>query len=396
MSLAQALERAARAMPATADQIRPANGDPHRLLSELEADAAGEVLAWLLREEPDDAAELVEVWLDEPSGRDLVLQLDEGGLPKASRKLLRRARHALRSKGIDVPETPPVARVASLRKVDDEFRTAALSPIDPAGARMAYLVEPHPSGGARLFEIGLSSSKGVLGVRVYSASRSKIRSFLKELTGRAGQPGVTAPPDAVRALFARALAKQPESRPVPGTVAEWRSQLMPPEGETPATPAERVVEALGEVAADADGAIELARTARVGPWPRDPKDLEALAEKLRDQAAGPIVLSPAQRKEQAATLIDEALDEWFGGAGGEEMATLYRESAFILWQRGEEDTARTCLAAARAFEEQPPTRNPMARFLVETPLAAVLAEATGTAPESAGEATEEGTSLITP
>ena len=34
MTLPQALEEAAAALPAHADAIRPANGDPHRLLAE--------------------------------------------------------------------------------------------------------------------------------------------------------------------------------------------------------------------------------------------------------------------------------------------------------------------------------------------------------------------------
>jgi hypothetical protein len=371
------LERAAEALPEKADQIRPANGDPHRLLTA-------------------DAEELVEVWLDEPSGRELVLALDDASLPKAGRKLLRRARHALRSQGVDVPEPAPVARVASLPKVEDDFRTAAVTPIDPSCARMLYLVEPHPSGGARLFEIGVSAWKGVLGVRVYSASRSKVRSFLRELTGRAAHPGVEAPPSAVRALVSRALAAQPADRPLPQSVGEWRSQVGLPEGESAPTPAELARESIAyDGPADAEGAIELARSARVGPWLRDPEALQDLAQKIQDKRAGPLVLSPAQHKEQSAGLIDEALESWFGGAGGEEMATLYRESAFIQWKRGDEETARVCLAAARAFEEQPPTRNPMARFLVETPLASVLAEQPESGEESPGAA-EGGTSLVTP
>ena len=48
MSLATALERAAEALPSEADVIRPANGDPDRLLAGLSAEGAVRVLVSLL------------------------------------------------------------------------------------------------------------------------------------------------------------------------------------------------------------------------------------------------------------------------------------------------------------------------------------------------------------
>jgi len=63
VSLAAALERAAEALTADADAIRPANGDPDRLLRDLEPAAAVRLLDWLLREAPDAGEELVEAWL---------------------------------------------------------------------------------------------------------------------------------------------------------------------------------------------------------------------------------------------------------------------------------------------------------------------------------------------
>ena len=44
MSLAQSLERAAAAAPALADAIRPANGDPDRLLASLGPEGGGRIL----------------------------------------------------------------------------------------------------------------------------------------------------------------------------------------------------------------------------------------------------------------------------------------------------------------------------------------------------------------
>ena len=62
MSLADALERAAGALPAQADAIRPANGDAHRLLESTDPAGAAAVLAWLLDQESAESHELLEVW----------------------------------------------------------------------------------------------------------------------------------------------------------------------------------------------------------------------------------------------------------------------------------------------------------------------------------------------
>ncbi|MBW1885204.1 MAG: hypothetical protein JRJ58_16855, partial [Deltaproteobacteria bacterium] len=62
MSLPESLEQAATELAGLADQIRPANGDPQRLLEELQPDQAGDLLAWILSREFDSAAELVEAW----------------------------------------------------------------------------------------------------------------------------------------------------------------------------------------------------------------------------------------------------------------------------------------------------------------------------------------------
>jgi hypothetical protein len=130
-----------------------ANGDPAQLLSALDPDGAARVLAWVLAHRPDDGAELADAWVDEPAGIEILLALDDGSLPRAGRKLLRRVRHRLRSRGVQVEEKTPEPRVSSLPPVEDEFSGGYVSPLDPSGTRIAYLLEANPSGGARLFEV---------------------------------------------------------------------------------------------------------------------------------------------------------------------------------------------------------------------------------------------------
>ena len=89
MSLPESLERAATELAGMADQIRPANGDPHRLLEELGAEGASQLLAWVLTEESDAAEELVEAWGENDDGIQILLNVADESIGKAGRKVLR-------------------------------------------------------------------------------------------------------------------------------------------------------------------------------------------------------------------------------------------------------------------------------------------------------------------
>jgi hypothetical protein len=382
VSLADALERAAGELPAEADSIRPANGDPLRLLEALAAPAAARVLDWLLRHEAADSEDLLETWSESEEGRAALFAIEEAALPKSGRKLLRRTLHRLRSRGVETPEPAPEQRVATLPSVDDTISEALVTPLDPSGARLVYLVERDPSGGARVFEIALDDRRGILDASVYSAGRSKVRSFLREISERPRLAAQPAPPESVRALLARAAARQPAERRLPGSFAEWKAHLTGGADEA-ATPGARVAEALG---ATADGgrireAAERVTAGEAGPWPEPSELLGPVAERIRERASSESLVSAAQRREQAEQALTDALDELYGDVGGTVCAERLRETAYVCWKRGEEEAARVWLAAAAAFAELPPRENPVARALLEATLAPLL--------ESLGEEGEE-------
>ncbi len=377
IGLPEALERAAAALTGDAEAIRPANGDPIRLLELLEPDAAGRVLAWLLANEPAEAAELADAWAEDAErGVPPLLAISEQGLPKAGRKVLRRLHHQLRSRGIALPEPEKEAVVAKLPPVEERLDEALLSPIDPRGSRAAFLVTSHPSGGVRMFELVLDELRGVLETRVYNAGRSQVRRFVKSFRQRDSLSAVPTPPDSVRALVRRIADGQPGDRPLPRSFVEWRAQLAePPEG-TP-TPGELALAELGAVEpepAQLRRAAELVRGREVGPWPPDAERLHGLAEQIGEAARGQVIVAGAQRREQMDRVLERGLDELFAEPVGARTAQRFEESAYCLWKRGSEEDARVCLAAARAFRDTSPAENPVAKAMIEVVLAPVLAK----------------------
>jgi len=391
LGLAEALERAASALRDHARAIRPANGDPAQLLEALGPEAGARVLAWLLAHEPVDGEELAAAWAeDESAGVPALRRVEAESLPKPARKVLRRVLHRLRSRGVELPSEAPPALVAKLPPLEDTLAAASVSPIDPRGTRAAYLVEPHPSGGARMFELMLDAERGVVGLEVYQTGRSEVRRFLRQIGRNAEFPAAPVPRESLRALVERAAAAQPADRPLPRGFAEWRSHIAaPPEGAR--TPGELAAEALGEEPTPERlrRAAELVRSREIGPWPPQGEVLQSLAERLLENAKGQIVVAAAVRREQAARTLDQAVESIYAGPHAARVAICFQETAYLFWKGGREEDARAALAAARAFASGPEASAPVARAILEVTLGPVLERLDQ---EIAGE--EEGSRLV--
>jgi hypothetical protein len=373
VSLAVALEHAAQELPDLADAIRPANGDPERLLDGLAPGDAGRLLAWLLEHAGDAADELAMAWADSPRGVDPLRQVDEAGLAKEARKTLRRAQHRLRSRGVEIGEPAAPARVATLPELADELTAVRISPPDPSGAQLAIRIEPSPSGGARIFQGAVDLERGILEFQVLSATRSQARRLLRELEASPRLAATPAPSDALAALLARAAAAQPADRALPTAFEEWRSRVArpPDDARLPGELARAALPAQADLAA-ARRVAERVAAGELGPWPPPLEALREIAEKVRQTAESPLLVNEPQRRAQVESVIGDALEVRYGGPAGETTAQRLEECAHAAWQAGREDEARELLAAARVFRERPPRDNPVARALLERVLSPML------------------------
>jgi len=397
VSLPDALEAAAGAMPGDAEAIRPANGDPLRLLEGLGDVAAPRVLHWLLEHRTKDAQELAEAWAEAQAGVRALQACSLEGLPKAGRKLLRRLHHRLRSQGVALREPVPTPTVATLPRLEEELSGAWLSPLDPSGARLAYLLEDNPSGGARVFEVVFNDDQGILGFEVYAAPRGRARRFLKELAGRDRAVASEAPVEAVHALLARACAHQRPDRGAPRTFGEWRSHLTRAPQETP-LPGTLAREALGGTPDPAalERAVGLVEAGRVGPWPPEREALLAVFERIRTALDSPVIVSGETRREQLDDLLADAVEEVFDAPGCALAAHRLRESAYGFWKQDDLEAARACLAGAAALEKGPARENPLARKLLELPLRPALTALEVAEEGTAGEAGGDESRIVKP
>lgn len=382
MSLPESLERAASDLGGLADQIRPANGDPHRLLEELNAEQAGQLLAWILQEEPAAAEELILAWGEVDTGAAVLLTVPDEGIAKAGRKLLRKARHRLRSQGIEVaaPERPQKS-TSRVSGASDRWEVAHVSTPDFRGARVGYLVDSHPAGGARLFEIRFDEGRGILDFKLYNAGRSKVRGFLRSLTEGTGQRLFEVGRDPLRALVRRASLAQPIDRPLPTSFVEWRSRLFSEDLDQEQTPGDLARAALGRASDEASDSMGSAdglettlaeiREGRLGPWPPATAWLSEWMTKGRESTEG-------LDGESRAVAIDSWLEQVTESLGKETQSELLsrhlNEMAWIRWQIGTEPEARDLLAVSESLASDEDVMRRVSRARTEGLFAAFLTE----------------------
>ena len=400
MSLPEALERAATALAEDADLIRPANGDPHQLLSTLDAAAAVRVLSWLLVNEPEDGEELVTGWCEDDRGVVPLQALDPKALPKAGRKVLKKALHRMRTSGIEVAETraadPVVSRLSS---VSDEIGGTFLTAVDPRGSYLVFMVEANPTGGARLFQVLLDEVRGVVEFDVYATNRSKVRGFLRKLCQSKSTGAVEVDSDIVRALIRRISAIHPADRPLPRGFSEWRLKLE--QGASESTPAERVLSEAGaqcdpaplsaeDQSAALDRVAAQVRDSSLGPWPPPTTQLTQISEKLDKEIDSVLEAEGDARATALEAAIALATAEMFSGDHGSQTATRLEMSAYVAWKGESANEARDFLVAAgvfRAGESNQP--NSVARAMLEICSASVLKRAEGDSSQEQGESATE-------
>ncbi len=372
MNLPEALERAASELPSDADMIRPANGDPIQLLDSLDEAGAVRVLAWLLEHDLDAGEELALAWSEDDRGLAPLQNVDERSLPKPGRKILRKIMHRLRSGGVELAANAPnVPRVSRLPEISEELDGAYATLLDSRGSYLIYLVERHPSSGARLFQIALDEPRGVIDFQVYSAGRSKLRRFLRELTASGSGRAVPVEPDRARALIARVADSHPSDRSLPRNFSEWRRKILADAAE--GTPGDLAREKLGSGSGD-DGVARVVTRLEagvLGPWPPGAAQLGAVEEKLESRLGKIDELSGAEREDEIEAALGEAAEAVFTQIHALHTARRFEENAYVLLKSEREDEAADCLAAASTLREGASADGPIARAMTRlcfTPL----------------------------
>jgi hypothetical protein len=230
---------------------------------------------------------------------------------------------------------------------------------------MGYLVDSHPSGGARLFEIRFDEGRGLLDFKIYNAGRSKVRGFLKSLTESAGRRLFEVDRDALRALVWRAAKAQPVDRPLPTGYVEWRARLFDDALEKEATPGEQIRASLGE--GDRTAGLEAlcadVKAGVLGPWPPTTAWVGDWMDKGREAVDG---LEGDARGSAIDAWIDEVAAALVEETDGALLARNLDELAWVRAQEGNEEGAKALLAVSGAIQEDTTASLVLTRARVES------------------------------
>lgn len=284
-------------------------------------------------------------------------------------KEAKRALHLLRSRGVAVPEVPRQAPAPPPAAAEPETPCYASS-VDGQGERAVWLARTVAGKGVELAQAILSDEQGLVSLQVGLLGRKEYRAFAQDLLARGGSLGVAEIPRALGHSLvddARQLT-QAADRPLPEGAAAWLAKLGPAQPlPDPALRFAPLPEPEERALVAASGRLHDLPLLR--GWLAEEAPLRALAARLDEIAASPIVLDEKQRQEQVDRSVDAAIQAYFDTAQRSRWARRLLRVAGHLADAGDAESAQGAAATARALAAgQPAPEIPFARMLLEKAL----------------------------
>jgi len=276
-------------------------------------------------------------------------ELDSPETDRARRKMIRRALHRLRERGVVVPPPSPAATGPVLARPEPE-REAWLSATDGAGTRLVWVAGAESSGQWLLIAAELNEPGGLVELRVSEVPRKRLRAARQHLRER-GIALASVPFAVADALLLEGQQRRGEvARALDYVRLRPRLTTAPPERAAEprsshvVAPAGDEIEPLVAASARLLTEPELARW-----WPR-PDDAAPFLEEIAVLEESPIVLSPAQQEARLATVLARAATALYPRSI---VARRLRATAYVFAETARPDAARTALAVADALERDP-------------------------------------------
>jgi hypothetical protein len=274
----------------------------------------------------------------------------EAGAGGVLRREVRRALFKLRQKGIAPPEPPPLQLPRGpAAAAEPAGLSALLSPIDPEGARLVWILKSRAQGGvARLWGL-VSEQEGLVGANVANLSRRELRQEREDLERRAALRLIEADWRLADFILCEAYRRTPEERRGQvGNFLALRAELI-----ASAAPAELVHPVYKELAAEATGepSIELLKEPELLQWRLPEADLRPYLDEINRSRDSLIVVSPVQQQERIESVIQRAIDELLSGARGARIRRHLEDLAYHLARTGRRTQAGWAAAAAAKIRD---------------------------------------------
>lgn len=284
---------------------------------------------------------------------DLLAELIEKAPSPKDAKMLRRALHRLRSRGVMIESGAP-QRKYIMPKRETQKDEAYVSPVGPAGDQVVWLFSVKGGSGI-LFNAVVDDIKGLIDFIAAKATRSKFEKVMKRTMETAKElPIIRVAPEHALFLISRAeeTAHRTGARPPEAFMESRRllGELPPPDVKHPL---EQMLDyaAIGEQKGLVYDSERLLEHPFFKGWLFSRSSVEICKQKLEQAEASPIMMNEAQKKERFERIFaEEAMNAVENEGRGLFKARLI-ENAYLLLQNQERGNAETALATALALDQ---------------------------------------------
>jgi hypothetical protein len=272
----------------------------------------------------------------------------EAGASGAVRREVRRALFKLRQHGIE-PAPSLSAPSPAPAPIAGSNLSALISPIDPEGARLVWLLKARPQGGlSRLY--GLTAEReGLVGANLTHVSRRELREERRAIERRSSIKLIDADYHLADFILCEAYRHTPESRR--GQVGNFlaiRAEILasPPPVDYRHPIYDEFSANLGD-----EPSVELLKEPEFDGWIISADDLKPYLEEIAQIRQSPLILNKYQQEERVNAVVARAVEELFSDEAGVLMRRRLEDSAYYLARTGRMNAAQWAAAAAARIRD---------------------------------------------
>ena len=289
----------------------------------------------------------------------------------ALRREIRRAIYRLRQHEIEVRE--PEADRAMTRVPTEAGLSALMSPIDPEGAQIVWMIKSRTSGGVvRLWGL-VSETQGLVGVQNHALSRRDMNAQQKDLEEQSGSKLVDIDPRLADFILCDAYRRTPESaRLNVGSFYALRTEVTG--APSPTELAHPVYAEFAKESAE-EASIELLKEPEIMAFRIPVKQLEPYLDEVNRAQESVLVVSRTSIDDRILGVVDKAIGELLSGARLERLRRRLEDTGLYLARTGRRQQAGWAAAAAAKIRDGADlAKVPFFRSLVQTQLGAMMAQ----------------------
>jgi hypothetical protein len=281
-----------------------------------------------------------------PAAAQLLTEM-EPGASGALRREIRRALFKLRQHGIEIPSAAP--RSPAIAAVSEPNISALLSPVDPEGARVVWLMKARPQGGLAWLQGLYSETEGLVGANLIHISRREAREERREFERRARIKLVDADYRLADFILYDAYRRTPQERlGQVGNFLMLRAEIL----DAP-LPVDFQHPIYTEFAASLSQqpSPDLFNEPELEGWIIAQSELQPYLNEVEQIRQSPLVLNQFQQQERVNAVVERAIDQLLGGERGTLMRRRLEDMAYYLARTGRTDAARWAASAAARIRD---------------------------------------------